>query len=147
MSKLQPVAEAPSGKVFTETGSKMSPKEVALADKIAQQGGREIVMAKNPNEAGIDAFDKATGEPIQLKSLQASPPNQPNKVVTRANEAYENARNAGWKSVELHIEAKDASKADVVARWQATNRIPTLKPMPDGVISKIRVYCADGSVP
>jgi hypothetical protein len=70
----------------------------------------------------------------------------PNKVVARANDAFDAATSGGWNGVEVHIEAPAVTRAEVLARWSQPGRIPGLRDMSSGAVGRIRVHCSDGVV-
>ncbi|MCA1693167.1 MAG: hypothetical protein LC733_13610, partial [Actinobacteria bacterium] len=130
------------GRVFRPAGSGgHGPNEIRFADRIAAEQDTDIVLSKEKNQAAVDGFNKATGQPLQLKTIRSS---SPSRVEGYANDAYASAAKADWHDVELHLETPNMTKAMVSERLSSPNTIPGLKPMPGGHISRIQVYCSDG---
>ena len=48
--------------------------------------------------------------------------------------------------MDVIIEALSATRDQVLQRWNAPNRIPSIKPMPGGFVTRIRVFCSDGII-
>lgn len=143
--------EGASGKLYKPTArkKKVPEKEVNLAEKIMKgntDSEEAFIFTLEDNQDGIDGFYKKSGQPVQLKSSDATAINQPRALVDLANEAYSSAVKNGWENIELHMEAPLASKSDVLARWTGKNRQPPLKVQNDGAISKIIAHCADGDI-
>jgi hypothetical protein len=146
MTKLE-LDPRSSGRVFRQKGTGgFGADEIRLGDKVAGMNGSDIILPVNPSEAGVDGFMRSNGRPVQFKTLDAAPKNQPNKMVQRANDAFASAQKHNWTNVDLHIEARDITMAEAQTRWGATNRVPPLKPMPGGAIGRIRVHCSDGII-
>ncbi|MEJ3745004.1 SH3 domain-containing protein [Actinomycetes bacterium KLBMP 9797] len=142
LANLEPAPNSTSGRVFRPQGSGgHGAPEIRMADKLAAESGSDIVLPKQNNQAGIDGFYRDTGQPVQLKELPSA---QPSKVVRRANDAFESARDHGWSNVDLQISAPNMTQAQVLARWNAANATPAVKPMPGGHIHRIQVRCSDG---
>lgn len=143
---LESVPNSTTGRVLRPRGSGgHSQDEIRLADRIAEKEGTAIILPPRKEQPGIDGYEASSGRPYQFKTLRPGN-NQPRNVVRNANEAYEAARKDGWEDVDLHIEAHEATRQEVTDRWNAPNRKPSLKPMPGGHITRIRVYCSDGFV-
>lgn len=147
LNKVECIKTSSSGRLFKPLdGRNPASKEVSFADKIALLQGSDFIFPKTKNQSGIDGFYRSNGCPVQLKTLEGTPKNQPSKVVTRANEAYDSAKNNGWTDIDLHIEALGTTTQEVVMRWNQPNRVPTPKDMSGGFIKRIRVHCSDGIV-
>jgi hypothetical protein len=141
MGQLEKVGEG----VYKPRGAKSPTREeIALAERLARQAGDEIIFPRAKNQEGIDGFYRRSGQPIQLKTLRGGASGQTSKVVTRANEAYASAQKHGWHNVDLHIESPSLTQAEVLARWNASNATPAVKPMPGDHIGRITVHCSDG---
>lgn len=132
-----------SKRVFQATGAKApAAHEVALAERIAAEVGEDVVLARLPNQPAVDGFLKATGKPLQLKSVTSS---SPSKIVARANEAFQSASKHGWSGVQVYVEAPNLKKADILARWGASGAVPAPKAGMKGVLERIRVFASDGN--
>jgi hypothetical protein len=114
--------------------------EVRLADDVATSTGRTVVLTRESNTAGIDGFFLETGTPIQLKTVTSD---NIDKVITRVNDAYKDARKANWDGVEVYVEARQFTAEQIRTRWTATNRRPARADLSDGTITKVVIYTSD----
>jgi hypothetical protein len=143
LSNLEIAPGSTTGKVFRVKGGRASAIEVRVADRV----GREVVLAPIRTQPGVDGVYFREDRAVSLKSVHlAQAQNQPRQVVTRANDAYTQALDAGFTDVDLYIDAPQTTIAEVRKRWSATSALPRLQPMPGGIIATVRVFCSDGSV-
>jgi hypothetical protein len=128
-------------------GRAAPPNEVQVGDQIYTTYSRPIVLSPTGNQPGIDGVYRDVDRAVSLKNVTgAQPQNQPRQVVVRANQAYAQARAAGFTDVDVYILATGTTKADVTQRWNATAAQPALDPMPGGYIRQIVVFCSDGQI-
>lgn len=145
MANLEVAPGSSTGRVFRMRGSSAPAREVAVADLAAADVGDDVILALRDQPA-VDGFFRSSGRPIQLKRLSGAPQQQPNKVVTRANDAFRSARAHGFSGVDVHIHAPGTTTSEVLARWVATNRIPPPDPGMEILLFRVRVHCSDGTV-
>jgi hypothetical protein len=142
---LEVVDTSRSGRVWREKGGHATPKEVQHADEIATREGRDIVLSSQKDQPGIDGFYRDTGQPIQLKEITSG---KPAKIVTRANEAYDNAINAGFDNLDVQIKAPNLTVAEIERRWNASGTTPSPRYVSasNTTVQRIVVVASDGVV-
>jgi hypothetical protein len=148
LEEVKPVGGSKSGRLCKPAARRSQPSaaEIRLGDIVAEAEGDDLVFPAAGGEPGVDGFYRSSGRPFQLKSVDAASTDPAGRVVARSNEAFAKAQKSGWADVDVNIEAPSATRNDVLQRWSAPNRIPSPKPMPGGVVTRIRVFCSDGVV-
>lgn len=146
LGHLEPLP-SPHGRCFKPRGApNPSRAELRFGDEVAESRGEDLIFPMVKNEAVIEGFFRDSGKPVQLKNLTGSAEDQPEKVVTRTNKAFDQAVRHGWSGIDLHIEAPASTKEAVLRRWSGDNRQPTPRDMSGGAVAKITVHCSDGPV-
>jgi hypothetical protein len=141
----------PAERVFTNKGGKQSPKEVKALNDLGRTEGREFVMPLEGNEQAIDAFDKNTGRPIQLKQLSSS---KGDKIAQRVRDTRKAAKGDAskgidpWYDIEEHIDAPQMTRAETLRGLHKLNREPMVdaEGKHDGHITRIKITDQGGTL-
>ena len=135
----------------TADRSRVSPVELAQAERLAAASGEEVhFFATDPQGQQYPGIDGTIGNPRRPMQLKGADATKVNSNRFQAQEALQKAVNAGISHVEVYIEDLARTPAQVEAEWprdmvdtQGNSRRPGS--VFDGdVIASITVSCAGG---